>query len=181
MSILEAPVRQDSMEQEIPGAERTLAEALLRLRPALTRRAHAIVRNGSDAEDVVQETAFRAWHARTTLRAGVDPAPWLHTIVTRVAIDFARKEQRRSRTSFAETSTTVRSAEEHFVQGEAVAAVREAALRLGSGQQRVLVLHDVVGMSSREIASLDKVPHSTVRTRLRRARASVRNQLRGAM
>jgi DNA-directed RNA polymerase specialized sigma24 family protein len=36
------------------------------------------------------------------------------------------------------------------------------------------VLHDLDGLTTREIASLDGIPHSTVRTRLRRARFALR-------
>jgi RNA polymerase sigma factor (sigma-70 family) len=163
------------------ATEHVLAEALRRLRPELTRRAHAITRNRSDAEDVVQETAVRAWDARSRFRAGSDPVPWLNAIVTRVAIDFARRERRRRTPLNAELSTRERSAEDRLVQAEAFGALTSAAARLALEQRRVLLLHDLVGLTSREIAHLDKVPCSTVRTRLRRARLSVRIQLQGVL
>jgi RNA polymerase sigma-70 factor, ECF subfamily len=161
--------------------EQRLAEALLRLRPALTKRARSIVSNPSDAEDVVQESAARAWDARTRLRPGADPAPWLQAIVTRVAIDFIRKTRRDENVVYADFSAHHPSAEERLVQSEAVAAVSGAAARLATVQRRVLFLHDYAGFTSHEIAHLDGVPYHTVRTRLRRARESVRHHLEGVI
>jgi len=181
MSRLEARVRlSDVMPNQIV-TEQVLADALWRLRPSLTKRARAIIHNRADAEDVVQESAVRAWDARARLRPGSDPAPWLNTIVTRVAIDFARKEQRHGTDLPAELSGQNLSAEDRFVQSEEFAAVNDAAQRLAIEQRRILLMHDLMGFTSHEIAHLDKIPYHTVRTRLRRARQSVRNRLQGAI
>ena len=163
------------------STDKRIAEALLRLRPALTKRARSIVRNASDAEDVVQESAARAWDARTRLRSGTDPGPWLRAIVTRVAIDFVRKTRRDEKVLYADFSAHQRSTEDWLVQSEAVAAVRGAAADLATLQRRVLFLHDYAGFTSHEIALLDGVPYHTVRTRLHRARHAVRDRLEGVI
>jgi RNA polymerase sigma-70 factor (ECF subfamily) len=163
------------------GTEQALAEALWRLRPTLTKRAGSIIRNHADVEDVVQESAVRAWGARARLRPGSDPAPWLNTIVTRVAIDFARKQRCGAAVLPAQLYAREPSAEELLVQSEALAAVSNAAAQLATRQRRVLFMHDVMGFTSHEIAHLDQVSYHTVRTRLRRARQSVRNHLQGTI
>lgn len=163
------------------ASDQRLAEALLQLRPALTKRARAIVSNASDAEDVVQEGAARAWDARARLRRGADPGPWLRAIVTRVALDFVRKTRRTENVVYAEFSTRQPSPEDRLVQSEAVAAVSGAAADLASVQRRVLFLHDYAGFTSHEIALLDDVPYHTVRTRLHRARNAVRDRLQGVI
>jgi RNA polymerase sigma-70 factor (ECF subfamily) len=181
MSNLRAPVRLSNVIRNPIGTEEALVEALLRLRPALTKRACAIIRNHDDVEDVVQESAARAWDARARLRPGSDPAPWLNTIVTRVAIDFARKERRRAAALPAELAAQESSAEDLLMQSEALAAVSGAAQRLATRQRRVLFMHDFMGFTTQEIAHLDEVPYQTVRTRLRRARLSVRSHLQGTI
>ena len=163
------------------SSDQTLEEALRRLRPALTRRARAIVHNQSDTEDVVQESAARAWDARTRLHPGADPEPWLNTIVTRVAIDFARKARRDGTVVHVDFSAHHPSAEDRILESETYAAVSGAAAHLATSQRRVLFLHDYVGFTSHEIAHLDGVPYHTVRTRLRRARRSVRDRLEGVI
>lgn len=180
MSNLSAAIRLSNVMRNQIGTEEALAEALSRLRPALTKRACAIVRNYDDVEDVVQESAVRAWDARARLRPGSDPAPWLNTIVTRVAIDFVRKSRRRAEALPEELCAQDPPAEDLLMQSEVFAAVSDAAQRLASRQRRVLFMHDFMGFTAQEIAHLDEVPYQTVRTRLRRARMSVRNYLEGS-
>lgn len=158
-----------------------LADALLRLRSRLADRAHAIIGNRADAEDAVQEAAARAWQARGRLRTGSDPAPWLNTILTRIAIDYARDRGRRAGPAVDESLALDLSPEYDVLREEVLTAIDAAAGRLSPSSRRVFLLHDVEGLSSHEIAELDRVPYHTVRTRLRRARTSLRNDLRKAV
>jgi len=177
--LVRLPFVQNTAEDDT--TDQRLAEALRRLRPTLTRRARAIVSNYSDAEDVVQESAARAWDARARLRPGSDPGPWLSAIVRRVAIDFVRHTRRNEKVVYAHFSTHSPSAEDRLVQSEAVAAVSGAATGLATVQRRVLFMHDYGGFTNHEIARLEGVPYHTVRTRLRRARQSVRERLEGVI
>lgn len=163
------------------SSDEAIAEALARMQPILTSRARAIVGNRSDAEDAVQEAAFRAWRARGRLRAGSDPAPWLKTIVTRTALDLARERARRSGMPIEDHAALGPSPEERFVRAEVRAAIGSAAQHLSPTSRRVFMLHDLEGFSSHEIAHLDNLPYHTVRTRLRRARLSIRNELKEAI
>lgn len=160
----------------LSAAEHSLAEAFGRTRSELTNRARAIVGNRTDAEDAVQEAAVRAWQARKRFRAGADPGPWLRRIVTRTAIDLARERNRRERLGSTPVAFDA-SPEERTVRAETLTAIGGAAARLAPESRRILLLHDVAGFTSHEIAQLDNMPYHTVRTRLRRARLSLRHQL----
>ncbi|MBV8636543.1 MAG: sigma-70 family RNA polymerase sigma factor [Candidatus Eremiobacteraeota bacterium] len=162
------------------AVEQRLAEAIASLRSRLTDRAQAIVHNRSDAEDAVQEAAVRAWQARERLRPGSDLAPWLNTILTRVAIDLARS-RRYAEKSGADSIALDDTPEHDVLRGEVLRSINSAAQRLSPSSRRVFFLHDVEGFTSQEIAALDDVPYHTVRTRLRRARTSLRNELREAV
>jgi RNA polymerase sigma-70 factor, ECF subfamily len=161
--------------------DQALADALQRMQPVLTSQARAIVGNRSDAEDAVQEAAFRAWRSRDRLRAGSDPAPWLKTIVTRTALDLARARTRRSGLPLEEHSALGPSVEERLVRAEMLTTIGSAAQHLPPNSRRVFMLHDLAGYTSHEIAHLDNLPYHTVRTRLRRARISIRNELKEAI
>jgi len=167
-------------DQKVSTEDR-LAETFVRLRSRLTNRAHAIIGNRSDAEDAVQDAAVRAWQARGRLHPGSDPAPWLNTIVTRVAIDAARNRGRRAESSVEGPVCRIDSAENDVLRDEIRRSITTAAQRLSPSSRRVFFLHDVEGFTSHEIAALDHVPYHTVRTRLRRARTSLRNDLREAV
>ena len=141
------------------------------VRAAAIRRALRLVRSRADAEDAVQEAMVRALRYRASLRPGSSGAPWFLRIVTRIALDMvasgARLEPVARLESLAEPSTPLLDLERSHTVHAAVDA-------LPSNQRRVVVLHDLDGLTTREIASLDGVPHSTVRTRLRRGRLALR-------
>jgi RNA polymerase sigma factor (sigma-70 family) len=60
---------------------------------------------------------------------------------------------------------------------ETIATIDFALGKIPSDQRRAIVLHDIAGYSSREIAQIDGFPHNTVRTRLSRARRAMRREL----
>jgi RNA polymerase sigma-70 factor, ECF subfamily len=175
------PPRSSDLAAMSNVSDEALAETLARMQPILTSRARAIVGNRSDAEDAVQEAAYRAWRARDRLRAGSDPAPWLKTIVTRTALDFARERTRRGGLPLEEHAALGPTPEESFARSEVLTTIGSAAEHLSPDSRRVFMLHDLAGFSSHEIAHLDNLPYHTVRTRLRRARISLRNELKEAI
>jgi RNA polymerase sigma-70 factor (ECF subfamily) len=146
-----------------------LADPLVRA--AAMRRALPLVRTRVDAEDVVQEATVRALRYRGSLRAGSPGTPWFLRIVSRVSLDMvsrrARIEALPRVEPLAEASWPVLDLEQSYT-------VHAAVESLPSSQRRVVVLHDLDGLTTREIASLEGIPHSTVRTRLRRARLALR-------
>jgi RNA polymerase sigma factor (sigma-70 family) len=54
------------------------------------------------AEEATQQAFVQAWRAASSLDGSRDPAPWLATIVRRVAIDIQRREARRPATAIDE-------------------------------------------------------------------------------
>jgi RNA polymerase sigma-70 factor, ECF subfamily len=142
-------------------------------RRRLLRNAYSIV-GSTDAEDVVQDTFERAWRA-TTLRANSDLGPWLNRIARNIAIDVLR---RRGRTiELYGPRLDIESAEASSLRRETAATIDVALGKLPRDQRRAIVLHDVAGYSSREIAQIDGIAHNTVRTRLFRARLAMRRAL----
>ena len=149
-------------------------EDSLRLnRRRLLRNAYRIV-GSTDAEDVVQDAFERAWRTMT-LRANADLGPWLNRIARNVAFDVLR---RRARTiDLYGQRHDIESAETSSLRRETAAMLDAALGKLPRDQRRAIVMHDVAGYSSREIAQIDGIGHNTVRTRLFRARQAMRRAL----
>jgi len=141
------------------------------VRAAAMRRALRLVQTRADAEDAVQEATVRALRYRGSLRPGSPGAPWFLRIVSRVSLDIVSRRARVQPVSWVESFDQASRPLLDFEQSYTLHAAVEA---LPSSQRRVVVLHDLDGLTTREIASLDGVPHSTVRTRLRRARLALR-------
>jgi RNA polymerase sigma-70 factor (ECF subfamily) len=142
-------------------------------RNALLRRIRQIV-GDVDAEDVVQDTFEKAWKA-TTARASTDLRPWLHRIARNTALDRLHAKQPIDGSVAAERADE--SAEASVLRHETRADLATALRDLSPAQRRTIVLHDVAGYTSREIAALEAVPYHTVRTRLFRARRAMRDAL----
>jgi len=120
------------------------------------------------AEEATQEAFVRAWKAASTFDPGRSFAPWLATIVRRVAIDIHRREARRPHLSLDEvvehpvTETSVDRAVD-------VWDVREAVAALPPDEREVVSLQHGNGLTHVEIAERLSVPLGTVKSRSFRA------------
>jgi len=157
----------------VQSAVRVDERSLARSRRGLLLAAYRIV-GSADAEDVVQDAFERAWRA-ASLRTNTDPRWWLRRIARNAALDVLSKRKRMVDVYVPQLDSE--SAEAVVLRREANASVGVALGQLPRDQRRAIVLHDVAGYSSREIAQLDGVAHNTVRTRLFRARRAMRHAL----
>ena len=143
-----------------------------------------ILGNRASAEDVAQETFVSAYRAIGRFRGGSLPA-WLIRIATNASRDFLRASRRRPAESLDEflldqgfqPSSGDPTPEQQALAGEFGAAIQEAILSLPEDQRAVLVLVDVQGFSYEETATATGASIGTVKSRLSRARARMRDQL----
>ena len=167
------------------GAFDSLARSYER---ALYAHVARIIGPGADAEDVVQDAFISAWRSIASFQ-GTSFKAWLFRIARNRSIDLIRAHKRRAElpldppdaddgdTSWAEPVSAGPTLAEIAAGRETFAAV-EAALALVPVEQRdALLLRDVEGFSYEEIASITTAEIGTVKSRIHRARVSVRNTL----
>lgn len=141
--------------------------------PAVYRLALCRTQDPADAEDVYQEVFLRLWKQETADWDGERTKAWLlRTTVNRCA-DLHRFRMRRP------TLPLEAVAELSGETAEEGTAVWEAVARLPEKLRIPIHLHYGEGYSSEEIAALLGVPAATVRTRLHRARARLKEFLGG--
>lgn len=135
---------------------------------------------GAEVEDLAQETFVRAYRAFPTFdpEGPAKVSTWLLTIATRLALD-ARKKKRLEAAPIdddvpAATGSTPELSLERRELGRAIA---EAAEALPDDQRAALVLAELHGLSTTEIAEALGVPENTAKTRLFRAREKMRAAL----
>jgi RNA polymerase sigma-70 factor (ECF subfamily) len=97
--------------------------------------------------------------------------PWLRAIAYRVASDHRRLARHRWESAVGDELERVSGAS---VDSAAWVAARQVVEALDSSRTEVLLLHDVMGYSMREISGRLGIPLNTGYTRLRLARASMK-------
>jgi RNA polymerase sigma-70 factor (ECF subfamily) len=149
--------------------------------------AYRIMGESHSAADIAQETFILAYRRLDSYRGG-NFRSWLLRIATNTAYDELRRRKRRPATSFEELPGSdtddgpplpgdTPTPEQVVQQGELQSAIQNCINALGDDQRLVLVLSDVEGLSYQEIAEYLDVQLGTVKSRLSRARASVRHCL----
>lgn len=137
--------------------------------PSLRRYAWSLLRNHSDADDLVQDCLVRALDHTDSLRSDSDLRAWLFTIMHNIFANRWRRMRNRARllTEHTETETTI-AAPQH-----ASAEMRDVLRGLDTlpeEQREVILLVAVEGFRYDEVASMLGIPIGTVMSRLSRAR-----------
>jgi len=139
--------------------------------PRLVVEIYAITGSLGEAEDVVQEAFIRAYTRWSRIGAMDAPAAW----VRRVALNLATSRWRSRRRALA-LAHRVRPTEASTVSApltEETADLIQALSGLPQRQRTAIVLHYFADLSVIEVADLMRVPESTVKSHLRRGRASL--------
>jgi len=141
--------------------------------------ARYLVRDESDARDVVQDAYLRALRHFGTFRgAGAgEGRGWLLAIVRNCAHTFLRSRGADAVTTpfdedvhSMEVVGASEAADAGVRRGEARETVRRALERLSPEFREVIVLRELQGLSYKEIAEVTRSPVGTVMSRLARAR-----------
>jgi len=121
------------VQMTLAGHSECFAELVHRHTNVVRRRVVSIVRNSSEAEDVVQEVFLKAWRALPTFRADASVRTWLISIATNEALMCYRRERRRRNCEpLSEFDLVCRTepADKAVIRGEESRAIRGAILKL---------------------------------------------------
>jgi RNA polymerase sigma-70 factor, ECF subfamily len=136
--------------------------------------------NDDDAQDLVQEVLLRVRKGLETYRPG-SLEGWLSRITTNTFLDEVRRRRRRPVDPLPEEPERAlppAEAADVALAGETLPDDVQSALRgLPADYRAAVVLCDVVGLPYQEIAHALDVPVGTVRSRIHRGRAMLREVL----
>jgi len=130
------------------------------------------------ADDLVQETFLRAHKSEAAFKGDASRSSWLCTIALNVMRDHFRATARRPKqVSDLKTLLVLRSdeaLEDDFLQREMDSCIRQYVLRLPERQRDVVALHDIAGLTHREVSSALGISQSNSRILLHRGRAALK-------
>lgn len=173
------------------GEEEAVRELVRRLNPRLFRIARGIVDSDAVAEEVVQEAYLAGFTRLGSFRGEARFSTWM----TRIVINAARMHHRRTK-PFRRSETEVEEAlesgqvlvfpaasrpDEAYGQGQMREVLEAAVTELPSELRLPFLMHEVEGMSVREIAEHLQLNPITVKTRMFRARRRLRASIEARM
>jgi RNA polymerase sigma-70 factor, ECF subfamily len=156
---------------------------------ALYTMAVRLARNPDDANDLLQETVLRAYRFFHQFEAGTNCRAWMLTILFNNFRNGYRKSAREQPAASAEAferrleSESLRvepagSNPENILSGRAMESEVESALdKLPEEFREAIVLVDVEELSYQEVSGVLNIPIGTVKSRVSRGRAILREAL----
>lgn len=145
----------------------------------------SIVREPATAEDVVQEAALIALGKLADFTPGTNFNAWVGRMVRYVALNYARKEQKRRAPSYESMSDAADAEAAGRVSGSAPAGFRggldrrieQELFAINETARACLLLRTVEGLSYADIAGLLEIPEGTAMSHVHRTRVLLRERL----
>ena len=177
----------------LAGDEAAFGELIRRYRNQITNYIYRMTNDYETAVDLAQETFMRVYAAAERYQSNYAFSTYIYRIATNLAISELRRRKRRrlvSLTGFFQGRDSSQAEAAEFdvpdarplqdvtvVADERRAAVSRAIATLPEKYRAPLVLRDVEERSYEEIAAILEMSEGTVKSRINRARAFLRDKL----
>lgn len=137
--------------------------------PAMRAFALSLTRNGSSADDLVQDTIVKAWKNIDKFSAGTNMRAWLFTILRNTFYSDKRKGKREVADVDGKMAATLSQKPDHDGR-MAMADFEVVFAKLPSEQREALMLVGALGFSYEEAAETCDVAVGTIKSRVNRGR-----------
>lgn len=186
---LEARVKDDAqlIAATLNGDSQSFGELVRKYQDRVFHVIRHVVGDRQESEDLVQDTFVQAFVKLDSFRGGSAFYTWLY----RIAFNLAASRQRRRRTPVsvedqreqtgADPVDRAEAPEERVLREERVGQVQAALATLPEEFRTILVLREMEGCDYDSIAEILDLLPGTVRSRLHRARAELRERLKSAL
>ena len=148
-----------------------------RHRDRIYRIALRMLGDRHDAEDIAQDVVIQVWTALAGFTGASSFTTWLYRIVVNRCLNQIRRS-RSTRPVLDGDPPPAAGAEDMVIARQRARAAMEAVAALPPDQRAVVVLHQLEGLSYREVAAVVNISEDAVRGRLHRARVSLLETLR---
>ena len=170
------------------GDEHAFEELVFRYERMIVATAYRLCGDREEGEDLAQETFVKAWRGISGYRGQASFGTWLAAILTNTWRDRLRKGQVPKESLDATIEGEEGAIPKQYSDGapgpESIAEEKEQADHLGGMIQTLkqeykeaLILRDIQGFSYEEVADILGVNLGTVKSRINRARAQLREKI----
>lgn len=154
------------------GERTAQSEFYRKYRDEVARIAYKVLGPDSDLEDIVQDVFVEVFRSIDRFQGNAKITTWLYRVCVNVALQKVRKRKRRpeghtvEKDDFPTFETPLRALE----RKDSARIVYRILDDIAPKKRAVFILHEIVGMSSKEIGKVVGANVLTVRTRLHYAR-----------
>lgn len=172
------------------GGDRSAFDALIAKHSSRAYQyAFRLTRNPEEASDVVAEGFVRVYNAIQNFKGQSAFTTWLYRIMTNCFLDIRKKEKSRQAVSIESAMVTSEGEVEMQIEDESgtpyditerserEVRFEKAVAKLPEYQKAMIVMYHAESMSYEEIAASLDLPIGTVKSRLNRARLTLRELL----
>ena len=181
------PLSDTDVVRRVRAGETALFEILMRRHnQRIYRVARAIVKDDSEAEDVMQEAYVNAYTHLHQFAERAQFSTWLTRIAVNEALARVRRQARLTdldedgeagEQTMPGFNSISRDPEQQASNGELRALLEAAVDRLPEAYRVVFMLREIEGLNTADTAECLGVTEETVKTRLHRGRALLREEL----
>lgn len=162
------------MIQIAKGNKDALAQLYSQTKTSVYGFALSIVKNKSDAEDIMQDTYVKVYtNAKEYIPHG-KPMAWILTITRNLSLMKLRAAKKLEISPDLDREDLKNPVEDTLNRLVLSTAMKE----LSDEERQIIILHVVAGQKHREIASLLSLPLSTTLSKYRRALAKIKHILK---
>jgi RNA polymerase sigma-70 factor (ECF subfamily) len=162
------------IELTLAGHTECFAALMDRHLAAVRRRIGAMVRNTTDADDLLQDVSFKVWRRLSTFRAESSFRTWMTRVAVNEVLQAYRRGQRApllgASDNLDDLVSPSESPHQSLARAEETRAVHRALAGLPAKYRQVVILRDLEERSARETAQSLQSTIPAVKTRLFRAR-----------
>jgi RNA polymerase sigma-70 factor (ECF subfamily) len=177
------------IERAIAGDATAFEQIMIQSQQRVLAITWRILGNEADARDASQEVFLRVYKYLKRFKPEQDFFGWLYGITINVCRDFARKHQRHHAQFTSLTGTEEafavaadeRGAEELVQRSQERDLIATALAALSYKERVAIVLRDIEGLSTEEVARILKSSATTVRSQISSARKKIRISCRQQM
>lgn len=179
----------------VTGDRDAMERLLLKAQEAAYRFSLLVCGHPEDAEDVMQDALLKTYQYVNSIKDPEAFRPWLYTTVRNACLMKRRRHAGEpARLISVEQGTasgegpgapidvadTARPADERMIDDALNVRIRKAIEKLLPASRAIVVMREIEGLSTREVATILGISEANVKTRLHRARAQLRRHLEGA-
>ena len=177
---------EELVARSVAGDHDSFNQLIRRWERPIYALAFRVLGREDDARDVCQEAFLRAFRALPGFKGDAKFSSWLYRITLNLCRDWLRRKKRTpvvqapegvDLVDLAAAQGPAESIEDLVARKQLSAAVAEAMASLPDEQRTAIVLKEFHGLTFQEIADLQQIPLSTVKTRLYQGLSVLRRTL----